>query len=83
MKGSVFFFDSYIVNLCVIQVVRFGMLFKMFKLTFLACCFTVATGAMASSITLSNPRCEYRDKPVGVEALQPRLKGRSHQLQGA
>lgn len=32
-----------------------------------------ASGASASSLTLSDTRCEYRNNPVGVDTLQPRL----------
>jgi alpha-L-rhamnosidase len=49
------------------------MFLQMIKLTLLTCYLTAAVGAYASSITLSNPRCEYRENPIGVEMVQPRL----------
>ena len=45
---------------------------KILLLVWLANCLAAA-GAMASSPSISNPRCEYRKNPVGVDALQPRL----------
>jgi alpha-L-rhamnosidase len=32
-----------------------------------------AVTALASSLSLSNPRCEYRTNPIGVDTRQPRL----------
>lgn len=40
--------------------------------TLVAGIFSLATTTFAT-ITVSNPRCEYRVNPVGVDALQPRL----------
>ncbi len=44
----------------------------MLKQTFLVV-WLAATNALASSVSLSDTRCEYRLNPLGVDSLQPRL----------
>lgn len=32
-----------------------------------------AAGAAAQDFSVANPRCEYRDEPVGINTLAPRF----------
>jgi len=44
----------------------------MLRLLSVACCFA-ASSLLAAALSVSENRCEYRENPVGIDTLQPRL----------